>query len=125
MRWLAVCLSAALFVGCGPDGDNMIGGDGHREEVAQPDVVEADPLLGDGFRVPIRGARAMPNGSLQVLVDGFSCGAPSRVVTEETADLVRVSRCPLRWGRHLPGEHRALVCSGQNQPAHWATLPSG
>lgn len=91
----AILTSAMVLVaGCG-------GGDGSRGGAArriQPyDVVSLDTMIGEGAEVSIRGARVTADGQLQVLLEGFACGAPTKLVAEETADQVRVTGYGARY----------------------------
>jgi hypothetical protein len=75
--------------GCG-DGSAASDGDENNVVIKPYDTVTIDTSLGEGSILEIRGARSTVDHELEVLVDGFSCGRPSRVEVEETADGVEV-----------------------------------
>lgn len=87
---IAGVLIAIAVVGCG--GGSRAGGGNGAGVVPEPyDTVTPDASLGEGSNLTIRGARSTADNALEVLVDGFSCGGPSRVDVEETAVAIVVA----------------------------------
>jgi len=83
-------LVAALLTGCA-NGLGATGESGDNVVVKPYDTVSPDPSLGDGSVLTIRGARTTADHSLEMLVDGFSCGRPTKVEVNETVDAVKVA----------------------------------
>lgn len=81
---------ALAVLSCG-DGDLSAGRDGDNAVIKPYDTVSVDESLGDGSTLEIRGARSTTEHELEVLVDGFSCGRPSRVEVDETVDAIDIA----------------------------------
>ena len=80
---------ALAATSCG-NGVLSAGQDGANTVIKPYDTVPVDESLGDGSTLEIRGVRSTTEHELEVLVDGFSCGRPSRVEVNETVDAVEV-----------------------------------
>jgi hypothetical protein len=55
------------------------------------DVVPLSPDYGPGTEVAVPQARQLPDGTLQVLLEGSSCSAPTKLQIDETADKVSIA----------------------------------
>jgi hypothetical protein len=88
LAWSTVVVLVAA--GCGTDVSGSSGSpNSHR--ISPFDVVPLASDLGDGVATEVAGARVMPDGSVQLLVEGGSCLRPTRVPVEEGTDSVTVS----------------------------------
>lgn len=87
--WLLLAAPLA-FLAAACANDPAGGGSTRTRDIEPFDVVSLDPSYGPGTRVDVVGARLATDGTLAVLVDGFSCGVPSRLEIEEGPDAITV-----------------------------------
>jgi hypothetical protein len=84
----ASCGNNTLAVGDGGPGDDNSGRPDHV--IAPYEVVPISPEFGPGAPAAINAARIVGDGSLQVLVEGFSCAVPTKIDVDESGDAVVV-----------------------------------
>lgn len=97
---IQLCVAAMaipLLAACASQ-DATGGAESKPDHVIQPfEVVPLSPEFGPGEPVAVTAARLTSEDELQVLVEGFSCGVPTKLELKESSDAVSVTAYAARY----------------------------